>query len=244
MELGRTAGHVSTRIPGTDEMLLRCRGRGGAGLDATDVHHIRRLDFDGEGPGLGDGYAAPHETPLHGEIYRARPEVQAVVHVHPMFALLCGVVGVEFLPVFAGYNPGLLRIVLDGVPIYKRAATVVDLEMAAGMIEVMGERDIVLLRGHGIVVTGTSVEAATSTALRFEELAYLMWQITLSGRAPIQISEKDIARYDRHSEQRPPWPASRDWQALGGGEGMGWRRYVAKLEREVGLPAEEADGSP
>ncbi len=148
MALGRTAGHVSARIPRTDEMLLRCRGRGGAALDATDVHHIRRLDFDGEGTGLGDGYAAPHETPLHGEIYRARPDVHAVVHVHCMFALLCGVAGVEFLPVFASYNPGLLRIILDGVPIYERAATVVNLEMAAEMIEVMGERDLVLLRGQ------------------------------------------------------------------------------------------------
>jgi ribulose-5-phosphate 4-epimerase/fuculose-1-phosphate aldolase len=241
MEMG-SSGHVSARIPGTDEMLLRCRSRGEGGLIATDLHHIRRLDFDGEGPGLGEGHAAPHETPLHGEIYRARPDVQAVVHVHPLFALLCSVVGVEFRPVFAGYNPGLLRIALEGIPVYHRAATVVDREMAAEMIEVMGKRDVVLLRGHGIVATGTSVEAATSLAVRLESLAHIMWQITLSGRTPIEIGREDIARYHPRMRQKSAMPASRDWQALVGEGGMGWRNYVRKLEQEVGLPSEEPEG--
>ncbi len=243
-ELG-SGGHVSARIPDTNEMWLRCRGgRSEDGLGETDLHHIRRVDFDGEGPGLGPKHASPHETPLHGEVYRARPEVGAVAHVHPRYALLCGVTGVEFTPVTGGYNPGLLRIALQGVPVYARAATVTDKEMAAEMIEVMGSRDIVLLRGHGIATVGRTVEAATSLAMRFETLCELMWQITLSGRKPFEISAEDKARYDPNRREPVHVPAARDWQTLlgtGDGEEMGWRGYFRKLQRTAGLPDENVE---
>jgi ribulose-5-phosphate 4-epimerase/fuculose-1-phosphate aldolase len=240
-----SGGHVSARIAGTDEMWLRCRGgRTEGGLSGTDLHHIRRVDFDGEGPGLGAKHASPHETPLHGEIYRARPDVNAVVHVHPRYALLCGVTEVEFTPIFGGYNPGLLRIALEGVPIYPRAATVVDKEMAAEMIEIMGSRDVVLLRGHGIAATGSTVEAATSAALRFESFCEIYWQIALSGRRPVEISADDKARYDPRRPQQP-WAPSRDWQTLLASEGEeiggGWRGYVRRLEATAGLPDETLD---
>ena len=239
VEVG-SGGHSSARVPGTDQMLLRCRGGGGeTSLGRTDMHHIRLLDFDGEGPGLGDKHFAPHETPVHGEIYRALPDVGGVVHIHPLHAMLCGVTGVEFTPVFAAFHPGLLRIALAGVPMYPRAATVIDKEMAADMIAAMDGRDILQLRGHGIVATGPTIEAATSLAIRFESLAKIMWQIALSGREPVEIADEDKARYDPDSEDRPVFPASRDWQQALGGEEMGWRNYVRKVEREVGLPAEE-----
>lgn len=246
------AGHASARIPGTDEMWLRCRGgaAGEGGLVATDVHHIRRLDFDGEGPGRGKLHIAPHETPLHGEIYKARPDVGAVVHVHPRHAVLCSVVGVEFTPVFGGFNPGLARISILGVPVYSRAATVIDTDMAAEMIEVMGDRDIVLLRGHGIAATGKTVEAATTLACRFETLCELMWQVALSGRKPIEITPEDRLRYDPRNPNPVVFPPERDFQGVrrvggGGGEeeggGTGWGGYVRKVEQIYGLPSDELD---
>ena len=239
VEIG-SGGHSSARVPGTDQMLLRCRGGEGEGsLAYTDMHHVRLVDFDGEGPGLGDKHFSPHETPLHGEIYRALPDVGAVVHIHPLHAMLCGVTDVEFTPVFAAFNPGLLRIALAGVPTYPRAATVVDKEMAAEMIDAMGGRDILQLRGHGIVATGPTIEAATSLAIRFESLAKIMWQIVMSGREPIEIVDEDKARYDPNSQDRPVFPASRDWQQAMGGEEMSWRGYVRRVERAVGLPADE-----
>src|SRR5206468_5715100 len=83
-----STGHVSARIPGSDEMWVRCRGGDENGLVFTGLHNVRRTDFDGEGPGMGQEHGKPHETPIHGEIYRARPEVNAVIHAHPYYALL------------------------------------------------------------------------------------------------------------------------------------------------------------
>lgn len=244
MEIG-SGGHVSARVAGSDEMWLRCRGGGGeGGLSGTDLHHVRRLDFDGGGPGVGSLHMIPHETPLHGEVYKALLEVGAVVHVHPRHALLCSVVGVEFTPIFGGFAPQLARIAILGVPVYERAATVTNKEMASEMIEVMGNRDIVLLRGHGIAATGRTLEAATSLAIRFESLCEIMWQVALSGRNPIELSQQDKDRYDPRNPNRPVYP---DWRLLGGGSrggdeeegfGTGWEGYVRRVEKTLGMPDE------
>ena len=236
------AGHASARIPGTNEMWLRCRGgaAGEHGLALTDVHHVRRVDFDGEGPGRGQLHFAPHETPLHGEVYKALPDVGAVVHVHPRHAVLCSVVGVEFTPIFGGFSPQLARISILGVPIYERAATVIDKDMAAEMIQAMGDRDIVLLRGHGI--------AATGLAVRFETLCELMWQVALSGRKPFEITPEDKLRYDPRNPNPVVFPDERNWQGVlgrGGGDeeggGTGWGGLVQRAQTTFGPPSEELD---
>lgn len=245
------AGHVSARIPGTDEMWLMCRGGAGRGLTGANLSNIRRLDFEGGpggGPGLGNKYWPPHETPLHGEIYKARPDVGAVVHVHPRHAVLCSVIDVEFTPILGGYNPGLASIAILGIPVYERTATVVDQEMAVDMVKAMGSRDIVLLKGHGIAATGKTVEAATSVAQRFEQLCEFMWQVALSGRKPTEMSQLDKDRYDPRNPNRSASIAM--LQRYGDripanefedGERGGPRVWTRKLETTVGLPDEHLD---
>ena len=231
--MNESTGHVSARIPGTDEMWLRCRGGDECGITFTGVHNIRRVDFDGKGPGVGDRHASPDETPIHGEIYRAHPEVQAVVHAHPYYALLCGVTHLEFRPVFGAYDPSSLAIVLKGVPVFPRAVTVVNKDLAASMLKSMGNRDVLLMRGHGITVTGPSLEQATVLAIRFNRVAKIMWEIALSGREAPNLSDEDMARYDGRER-----PARGGWRnTLQGVENFGWNHYVRLLQAQnIGLP--------
>jgi len=70
-----TLGHVSARIPGTDEMYIRCRGEEENGVRYTTVDDIRRVNFDGNGEDLLGIYQVPKELPIHGEIMKFRPEV-------------------------------------------------------------------------------------------------------------------------------------------------------------------------
>src|SRR5262245_31423077 len=83
-------GHVSVRA-GVDRMLIRCRGEDEHGLMFTRERDVRETDLDGALTGPADGYRVPNELPIHGELLRARPEVNAVVHAHPPAVLLCGV---------------------------------------------------------------------------------------------------------------------------------------------------------
>jgi ribulose-5-phosphate 4-epimerase/fuculose-1-phosphate aldolase len=230
-----STGHVSARIPGTDEMWIRCRGGQELGVAFTGIHNVRRADFDGQGPHVGDGHGSPSETPIHGEIYRAHPEVNAVVHAHPWYALLCGVTNLEFRPVFGGFDPSALKIVLEGVPVFPRAATVTNKQLAAELLACMGDRDVVLMKGHGITVTGRSLEQATSQAIRFDRLAQIMWELATSGRQADDISPEDMARYNRQGRaerSRTGWR-----EVVEGAENFAWNHYVKLLQvNNIGPP--------
>jgi ribulose-5-phosphate 4-epimerase/fuculose-1-phosphate aldolase len=185
---------------------------------------------------MGDRHAKPNETPIHGEIYRAHPEVQAVVHAHPYYALMCGVTDIQFRPVFAAYDPASLSIILKGVPVFEQSATVVNKEQGADMVDAMGDRDVLLMRGHGVTVSGGSVEAVTTQAIRFDRLSQIMWDIALSGREPIEIREEDRKRYEgmgRGGERR-----TSGWASLAGAESWTWNHYIELLRAQnIGLPA-------
>ena len=235
-ELQDETGHVSVRIPGSDEMYLRCRDGRGYGLIGTKPHQVRRVDFDGKGDDLGSEYAAPNESPLHGEIYRARPDINAVVHVHPFYALLCGITGVEFKPLFGGYEPPAARIAIAGVPILHRASTITSKELALLVVEAMGDRDIILLRGHGIAAAGASVQEATVLAIEFERLSKVLYYVAATGRTPLELPPEDIHRYDAKNPDRGAFRKARTQSHdLPAADDSGWARYVTALDRAAGL---------
>ncbi len=90
-------GHVSLRVaPGA--LLVRCRGPREEGLLFTVAEDVHEVGLDGCGD-LGE-WSVPQELPIHTEIMRARPDVDAVVHCHPPSVLAAGLAGVELRPVF------------------------------------------------------------------------------------------------------------------------------------------------
>lgn len=185
-------GHVSARV-GSEEMLIRCRADDETGVLFTRDSDIRRVDFDGSGPGLGERHEVPKELPIHGEIYRSRPEVSCVVHAHPPAALLCGIADLELRPIFGAFNIPAMRMALEGVPVFPSSVLVTRPELAAPMIEVMGEKHVCLMKGHGITVTGASVEEATVRALNLNTLARVTLQVALAGRKAPAIPQEDVA---------------------------------------------------
>lgn len=212
-------GHVSVRIPNkATEMLIRCRGKRENGVRYTTVDAIRRVDFDGKGPGLGKHYQVPNELPIHGEIFKKRPNVGCVIHAHPREALICGIADLEFRPIFGAFNIPAMRIALEGIPIFPRSLLVTRPELAAPMIDIMGEKHICLMKGHGITVTGKTVEEATVRALDFSILAKVTLQLAQIGRNAPDISPEDIKELpDLGSTFNDLWA---------------WRYYVRKLEEE------------
>ncbi|GAB7389130.1 hypothetical protein BSNK01_29680 [Bacillaceae bacterium] len=210
-----TLGHVSARIPGTEEMFIRCRSEEENGVRYTTVDAIRRVDFDGKGPDLQGGYEVPKELPIHGEIYKVQPEVGCVIHAHPPAALICGIADLEFRPIFGAFNIPAMRMALEGIPVFPRSYLISRPELAWPMIEMMQGKNICLLRGHGITVTGESVEEATVTALNFNVLAQVTLEMERIGRRAPEISEDDIAELpDLGSKFNAKWV---------------WRYYVKKL---------------
>lgn len=214
------AGHVSARIPDSDDMWIRCRGNYERGVRYTQELEIRRASFLGDGD-VGSEFELPLELPIHGEIYRARADVNAVVHAHPTYTVLCGVAGVELKPVYGSYDMAGLRLARAGVPVYPRARLVNDAATAHDLITSMGEKDTCLMTGHGITTVGRTVGEAVLNAIRLERLAFFNWQLKLSGVDVSSISDSDIEFFDTPRKHNVSHDT--EWR---------WESYVAEDEIE------------
>ncbi len=234
------AGHVSARIPGTDRMFIRGRSPSERGVRFTTIDAIRAAGFGGEDP-EGDGYELPLELPIHGEAYRLRDDVNAVVHAHPTYSVLCSVARIPLEPVYGAYNSGGLRLALNGVPTYPHSRLVDDVESAHDLYAAMDGRKVCLMRGHGIATVGRDVPEAVLNALRLERLAFFTWQMHLGGIEPERVSAEDEEFFSR------PYKRSMgEATGVAGGRELGadtdwrWVSYVA--EDEV-LQRSEGDAS-
>jgi ribulose-5-phosphate 4-epimerase/fuculose-1-phosphate aldolase len=207
-------GHVSARVG--DRMLIRCRGPREHGLRWTTVEDVRQVDLDGRNGELDGGWAVPNELPIHGELLRARPEAGAVVHAHPPAVLLCGITGLPLRPVFGAYNIPAMRMALDGIPVYQRSVLIRRPELAAEMLEAMGDRPVCVLRGHGITVVGETVPQAVVRALNLNALATVTLELARLHRAVPDIPPEDVA-------ELPDLGSAFNDQAV-------WRYHVAKVD--------------
>ena len=218
-----TTGHISART-GAGRMLIRCRGKDEAGIVFTDAEVVREVDLDGQHlDGAGD-YEKPSELPIHGEILRARPEVNAVVHCHPRASMVCTIAGLELKPIFGAFDPPATQLAIAGIPVFPRSITIRNKQLADQMLDVMGDKSVLLMKGHGIVAVGRSVEEATLNAIRLETLAAITLEVVKAGGTPMPIADEEIAHFRNLRE------------TVGAAEGKhgnwAWRHYVKLLEAE------------
>jgi ribulose-5-phosphate 4-epimerase/fuculose-1-phosphate aldolase len=184
-------GHVSLRLD-DEAILLRCRGPEDRGLLFTTADDIRAVDLDGRGD-LSGSYAVPNEFHIHTELFRARPDVRAVVHVHPRDVMVADLAGVELRQIFGAYNIPAARLAGDRVPVYPRSVLVRTAELGRAVAAALGDSSACILRGHGIVTTGGSVPQATIRALDLDELSRVSKEVaSLRGR-PGELTDEDLA---------------------------------------------------
>lgn len=209
-------GHVSARVPGEEEMLIRCRSDEDYGVLFTKNSDVRRVDFDGRGADLKGCYQVPKELPIHGEIFKTRENIGCVVHAHPPAALLCGISELELRPIFGAFNIPAMRMALDGIPVFPRSVLVTRPDLAAQMMDTMGDKHVCLMKGHGVTVTGTTVEEATVRALNLNTLARITVQVAQTGREAADIPSEDV-------EELPDLGSTFNDQWV-------WRHHVKLLE--------------
>lgn len=224
-------GHVSVRLPGADEMLVRCRHQTDErGLIFTTDDDIRRTDFAGEGADLAGQYFSPGEVSIHGESLRLRPEIGCVIHAHPPGALMCGLGGVELRPILGAYDGGFtFHHTLAGVPVFPHGYLISRPELAHRMIAFMGPRNVCIMKGHGVTITGRTVEETTIRALRFEAMCRIAWQLALAGKTADDVSPDTANEFSRRTGDVSSGLTSSTAD-------MTWRYYVAMVESGVEPP--------
>lgn len=183
-------GHISSRHE--DGLLIRCRGPQESGLLFTGVDDIRATDGAGNLLDPDDAYAVPNEIHIHTEILEARSDVDVVLHAHPPAVVALDLAGLELAPVVGAYNIPAARMARDGIPVYPRSVLVNTPGLGRELADALGDRSSCVLRGHGIVTTGKSVQEAVSRALSIDTLARMILRAANAGSAPRAMPDEDL----------------------------------------------------
>jgi ribulose-5-phosphate 4-epimerase/fuculose-1-phosphate aldolase len=216
-------GHVSARIPGTERVLIRARGPGELGVRYTEDDQIVEVGLDGELTAPNDsGLKSPIEIFIHTEIYRLRPDVYSVIHIHPPTAVLFTICDRPLLPLYGAFDPKSLQLVLDGIPTYERSILIDSPELGQQVARTIGGAPVCLMRGHGISTAAASIEEATLAAIAVNDLATMNYQAYLLGN-PRPISREDQEAF-RDLERAP---VSENGSIPTGRPGALWRYYCA-----------------
>lgn len=153
-----TLGHVSTR--GLENSVYMKRN--GLGLNEITPDDVLAIDLNGNKLA---GHGEVHlEAVLHTEVYRARPDVGAVIHTHPPYAVALGATAA---PLEIINHDAVLFY--DGVAVFEDTVElIVSAEQGQAVARALGSRKAVLLRNHGVLVVGKNVPWAAITALTLE----------------------------------------------------------------------------
>jgi ribulose-5-phosphate 4-epimerase/fuculose-1-phosphate aldolase len=157
-------GHVSVRAANDPNRFLLSRNMAPALVTQKDI-----LEYDLQGaPVEAHGHRSYLERFIHAAIYRARPEVMSVVHSHSASTIPFGVTGVTPRPLshIAGFlGAGVPTFEIRDVAGDSSDMLITDNPLGDALAKVLGNCPVALMRGHGWVVVGNSIEQAVFRAV-------------------------------------------------------------------------------
>ena len=172
------SGHGSARRDGESFYINSAASARGA-LTTNDIVAV---DLDGN---LVEGSARPPlEFHIHSEIYRVRPDVQAVMHTHPRWSTFLTMVGAPYRAVYA---QGAL---LGDIPLVDSPLSVNTRPMGERIAAALGAGPAVLLKSHGAVVAGSDLVQCFALTAYLEENAYRQYMAMQIG-APYVFSDAE-----------------------------------------------------
>jgi len=198
-------GHVSIRHSGTPDRYFLSRSRAPAIITAAD---IMEFDLDSN-PVDQQGRLMYIERFIHGEIYKARADVKAIVHSHSPTVIPFGVSSVKLraichMSAFLGHD----------VPVFEMrdCAGMSDLLIrngghGSGLAEALGSANVALMRGHGNVCVGPDLMTAVYRAVYTEVNARLQAQAVALGGTVNFLAPEECALITgrRDTNYQRPW---------------------------------------
>ncbi|MCC6312878.1 MAG: class II aldolase/adducin family protein [Thermomicrobiales bacterium] len=207
-----TLGHASARRP--DGSVLMKPNR--LGLEEVTPGDVLTLDRDGAKL-AGDG-PVHLEAVLHTAVYRARPDVGAVIHTHPPYATAFGATDARLE--FINHDAVLF---LDGLAYFDQTAELIMRpDQGETVATALGERNVLIMRGHGVLVVGKTLPWAVYTALTLERV--LRIQSIAQSLGSLQPMSPEMARRVYPDKYRDEFLD-------------GYWRYLVRQVRRAGLDA-------
>lgn len=174
-------GHFSARLPDGRGLLINAADSVRSRIASADFIEI---DFDGR-PLQGER-TPPMEFQLHAQIYLARPDVHAVVHMHPRWSTVLTTADHRWRPVT------MQAAVLGAVRTFEKTASVNSVVLGAELARFLGPDKAALMRRHGAVSVAASVLDAFVQAIYLEENAHRQY-LALQIGVPQPLSDEECA---------------------------------------------------
>ncbi|OES44732.1 class II aldolase/adducin family protein [Domibacillus iocasae] len=175
-------GHMSTRVPETDFILINSAAVSRSTITADDV-----IMIDLEGNVIEGNGRPPNELPLHTQIYKRRKDVQSIAHTHPRWSTMFTIANIPLRPVV------MQGAVLGEIPVFPKSQSISQQEIAEDLAEKLAGHHIILLKAHGAVVTGTTIEEAFVRSVFLEENAYRQYMASQLEYAH-SLEDEDIQK--------------------------------------------------
>lgn len=189
-----TRGHISMRLP--DNPSLFFMKPHSVGLDELTPENILTIDLEGN---VVAGKARRHsEVFIHSEIFKVRPDVHCVLHTHPPYSIALSSTG---RPIRAYSQPGALFF--EAVGLYTDTINLIRTHaMGAGVAKALGPHPAVLLKNHGVVMSGASIEEVVIRTIMLENAAMIQMVIEAAGSAAPEFPRADIDKL-KHDISQP-----------------------------------------
>ncbi len=189
-----TRGHISVRLP--DDPGLFFMKAHSIGLDEITMQNILTIDLDGK---VVAGTARRHsEVFIHSEVFKARSDVNCVIHTHPTYSIALSATG-RALKCYS--QPGALFY--EALGVYDETIALIrSPEMGADVARALGDGRAVLLKNHGVVVIGASIAEAVIGTLMLENGAMVQLLVEAAGEPGPEFSRADIEKLK--AEISPP----------------------------------------
>ena len=210
-------GHVSARDDKDANRFLLARSVAPALVTTGDI-----LEFDKNGEPIdARGRGVYLERFIHAAIYRARPDVMAIVHSHSPAVIPFGVTGTILRPIYH-----MSAFLGAGAPVFEirdAAGTtnmlIIDNKLGDALAKSLGDRAVVLMRGHGSVAVGDSIQQVVHRAIYTEVNARLQAEAAKLG--PINfLTPEEAVKADAQTDSKAS--LSRPWEL--------WKARVGKIE--------------
>ena len=181
--------HVSARLPGAESMVFM-PGKSPALVTLEELFVV-------------DLHTLVSQSAVHQAIYRARPEVMAIVHTHPTRAITLSLVGETVRPI---HNDSVMF--WQGVPLYDILGRVNDSETADKIARVLGLCGAILLRGHGALTVAGNLRDACLLSIYLERTARMLLEVAPLGRAkefPREQAKEFTPQFFNDSSNQRAW---------------------------------------
>jgi 3,4-dihydroxyphthalate decarboxylase len=224
-------GHISMRVPeDPNRFIVKGRGYEVDALPRMRPDDMVVCDLEGYRIEAPPGGMQCFEVKIHSCIYRDHPEVQSVCHVHPRFAVLMSVLQSRLIPMC---QEGA-QIVRKPLPVWEKFRLVSTEEDGAGVSKLLGDARTILLRGHGAVTAGQTMEQCFMTMYNLEEQARMNYYgYCAAGPDHPGIPEELLSEQNPSRAEMPHFKDSDT--VLGSGPRVGgvWAHYTLLVQEKM-----------